>query len=135
LVSENNGAYVLVPRSGDYKEIQKIAHEIFVDPFLDNEKATIAVQNASGVAGKGIEVSTLLKEYTYTVNNTVTASKVSKQSMIYDTSNGKKPATIELLKKRLGMSVSTTVPSDIQATTPNEDIIIVVGESYVVSKK
>lgn len=135
LVSENNGAYVLVPRTGNYTELQRIAHEIFVDPFLDSEKATIAVQNASGVAGKGIEVSTLLKEYTYTVKSTVTASKTSKQSVIYDASQGTKSATVELLKKRLNMTVITTIPDDVRATSPNEDIIINVGENYVIPKK
>lgn len=135
LVSENNGAYILVTRTGNYKEIQKIAHEIFTNPELDSEKATIAVQNASGVAGRGIEVSTLLKEYTYTVTSTVTASKIAKESAIYDASAGKKPATIELLKKRLNLNVRTVIPSDLTAQTPHEDIIIVVGEDYVVPKK
>ncbi|MCJ7804638.1 LCP family protein, partial [Patescibacteria group bacterium] len=39
-----NGAYVLLPRSGNYKEIQALAHSIFMEPYILKEKARIEIQ-------------------------------------------------------------------------------------------
>lgn len=135
LVSQTTaeGAYILLTKSGNYKEVQKIAHEIFTDPYIQDENAIVAVQNGSGVSGQGTDVATLLKDYNYDVVETVSTAKPIKQSVIYDLTQGKKPITIELMKKRLGFPVIISTPSSIKNITPKADIIVVVGQDYVAS--
>ena len=48
-----NGAYVLIPKKGmgNYEDLQRIAKNIFIDPFLKKESAKIAVRNGTNTAG------------------------------------------------------------------------------------
>lgn len=126
LVSVSNDGYYLVPRSGNFEEIQYIAHEIFTEPFIEAEKAQIEVQNASSLSGAAAQVAKTLKNYGYQVVDTKNAAQPATKTIIYDYTQGKKPYTVNFLKNRYKVQViPTSRPADTQA-----DIAIVIGEDY-----
>ena len=130
LMSTNNGGYYLVPKTGNFKEVQAIAHSIFTDPYISQENASIAIQNGSNKTGKGNEVADMLKRYNYKIDSIVTSPLNSATTYIYDMTKGNKKITVGLLKKRLNAAVKTKINSDIIKATPNADIIIVIGDDY-----
>ena len=131
LISTNNGGYYLVPKTGNFKEVQTIAHSIFTDPYISQEDALIAIQNGSNETGKGSEVSNILKKYNYNISSVVTSPASSATTYIYDMTKGEKKITVGLLKRRLSATVKTSIGSEIINATPNADIIVVVGDDYV----
>jgi len=128
LVSKNGeGGYVLVPKSGDFKDIQKFVHSYLTDPFLAEETAKIEIQNASAKSSLGDEVADLLKNYGYTITSVTDATKSASKSVIYDYSNGEKSATLTLLKKRLGIY---NVKKENGEQGGNIDLLVVLGKDF-----
>ncbi len=126
-VTDTRG-YVIVPRDGDltYKEVKRIAHEIFTDPFLAKEKSTIEIQNATGKNGLGNTVSNLLKSYGYNVVKVTTSNTKEPFTELIDYSKGKNPFTASFLEKRFNLkSRYSERPENI--TT---DFVIMIGGDY-----
>jgi len=126
-----DGGYYLIPRLGveNYTAIQKLTHEIFTDPYLQNEKARIQVLNATGQSGKATEVSDMLTSYGYNVVSVEKNSTTEEKTVIYDYSSGAKPYTLKYLTDRFSASVKNQ-PSSSSAAA---DIVIVVGKDYLTS--
>ena len=125
---EINGGYYLIPKAGvgNFTQIQRIAHEIFSDPYLGKENARLEVLNATGQAGTAKEVQDTLVSYGYNVVQIDTNPTVSSKTIIYDYSNGKNPYTVEYLKKRYNAEVVTKSP---QSSTI--DLSLVLGQDYL----
>ncbi|MFA7243809.1 MAG: LCP family protein [Patescibacteria group bacterium] len=123
--STANGAYILKPKTGNWEQIQMIAHEIFTDPNLTKENAKIEVLNGSNKAGLGSQLSEVLKSYSYNVINVDTAKSKYPKTIIYDYTNGAKKITLQFLKNRLSCEV-------VQKTSPgnNVDIDVIIGDNY-----
>ncbi len=131
LVSANNGAYVLLPKTGDYSQIQKIAHALFANPYLNGEKAEIAILNGSGQSGQATQLSDKLVSNSYIVGTVANAPTTVSKTVIYDLSNGQKnKTTLSLLKKELSASVSTNPSQSVINSAPGADIIVVLGQDY-----
>ena len=94
------GMYTLVPRTGNFKEIQAIAKNIFTDSYLRSEAAKIQVLNATGVSGQAKKTTDNISGLGFKIENTSNAKEVSSTTVIYDHSNGTKPKTIEYLEKK-----------------------------------
>ena len=126
LVSVNEGGYYLVPRTGNFKEIQQIAKDIFSEFAIEKEQAAIEVVNASGQSKLLTEVVTTLKQQGYTVAKTRTAEATITTTTLYDYSGGAKPNTMKLLAQRFGLTAKTgTRPA---GTTL--DASLVIGTDY-----
>lgn len=122
----NGNGYGLVPKSGDFKEIQRFVHEFLKDPFLESEKAKIEVQNGTTKTGTAASFAQLLKSYGYQVVNVTDAPTVFSKTVIYDYSGGKKSATLTFLKNRLKLkSVGTQ-----KGGREDVDIVVVLGEDF-----
>lgn len=134
LKSFSDNGYYLTPKSGDFNEIQRIAHEIFTDPYLNEEKAKIVVYNGSSKSGQGQEVSTMLKSYNYNIVKTDKLPSTFNKTTIYDLSDGKKKFTLNLIKKRLHATIGSEIPAEFESDS-GADIIVVIGEDYSASKK
>jgi hypothetical protein len=130
LVSANNGAYVLLPKTGNYTQIQQIAHNLFSNPYLNGEKATISVLNASGQSGLATKLASKLTSNSYIVGTIANAPTEASTTRIYDLTQGENPNTLKLLKQQLSASISTSTPQSIIDSAPNSDIIIVLGSDY-----
>lgn len=127
LISSSNGnGYYLVPKTGNFKQIQRIAHEIFSDPYLTDEKARIQVLNGTGQVGAAKEVQDTLVSYGYNIVNIDTNSTEISQTIIYDYSGGKKPVTLEYLKNRFNAQVKN------QPQGQNGfDLTLILGKDYL----
>jgi hypothetical protein len=116
------GAYVLLPKSGNFKEIQSLANNIFSVSKIEDEAATIEVMNGSGVSGAAKELADSLESEGYEIGNIGNYSEVISETRIID-HTGLKTATIEALENEIG------VKSQVDKTTSSGyDITIIVGK-------
>jgi len=122
------GGYYLVPKAGikNFTEIQRIAHEIFSDPYLAKENARLEVINATGEAGAAKEVQDTLKSYGYNVVKIDKGTEVFTKNTIYDYTQGKASVTVEFLKKRFNAEVKNQPKS-----SENIDITLILGKDYL----
>lgn len=122
------GGYYLVPKAGtnNFSEVQELAHEIFSEPYLQEESAKIEVLNASVNVGVASEVSKMLKSYGYSVITIGDSDEKKEESVIYDYSNGQKAFTTQFLSNRL----SAKVVKQPKNTSSNIDITVYIGNNY-----
>ncbi|MCX6811310.1 MAG: LCP family protein [Candidatus Berkelbacteria bacterium] len=126
--SNVNGAYVLLPRSGNYKEIQALAHSIFMEPYILKEKARIEIRYPSKKTAIAKQAEDRLKEFGYNVVSVVPSQPGDdSDTAIIDFSKGSKPYTIELLKNRFK---DAKMHSDNNASRTDVDIVIVLGDNF-----
>lgn len=124
-VITQSGADVLVPKRA---ELAKIVNEVFFDPKLREENATIEVLNASGVSGQSQKAAGFLQDKGYTgVTYASTLEKSTSKDTKIISYTGKK-YTVQLLAKLLN------IPSDrIENKSPSGtkvDIQLVLGQSF-----
>lgn len=124
--SSEYGMYVLLPKTGNFKEVQAIAKNIFTDSALRSEAAKVQVLNASGAAGQAKKAADSISGMGFNILNTSNASEVNATTIIYDHSNGTKPKTIEYLEKKF--CVKAIQKSD---PTGMYDITISVGKDQI----
>ena len=126
LVSDSSsGTYYLMPKSGNWEQIQRIAHEIFTDPNLRQENAKIEISNASATTGLGTKLAETLKSYNYNVISIKTALQKQAKTEIIDYSGGEKEITLTFLRNRLKAPISKK-----SSANSNIDITIVIGDDY-----
>lgn len=119
------GAYILLPRAGNYSDIQAFARQLFENGDPSAEQATIEIQNASGRGGLARLEADTLGSYGYQVTNALNAPAPAQNTVIYDYANGAKPATVKFLQKRYGAQV---IKQPAEAGGPN--IRVIIGTSY-----
>lgn len=139
LLVDGGGKYagagsILLPKAGDfdYSDIQELAHSIFIDGYLQKEKAAVEVQNGTYQSGLGATIGKQLKAYNYNVVNVTTAADQTHQtSMLIDYTGGKKPYTVKYLEERFHTkAVSQPRPLDANGQPIATDIAIIVGNDY-----
>ncbi|MBU0598164.1 LCP family protein [Patescibacteria group bacterium] len=128
LVSDTtiDGAYILLPKSGDYSEIQYLAENIFNANIIKKENANIEIQNSTEVAGLASVTADQLTGMNYNITK-IGNSKLDQplsKTTIYDLSNGTKPYTVVSLKNLLKASVSTTLPAFLTQASVEYNTII-----------
>lgn len=122
--SGDGRGYILMPRTGDFTEIQQIAHEIFTDPYLRDEKAVISFINATGNSAIGKQIVTTLKRYGYQITDETPKdqAKAAKTQLIDHTK--RKPYTRKFLESRFKTKAGSSEVTSIQ------DITLIVGTDY-----
>ena len=136
LVTDTNiaGASVVIPVAGVgyYKDIQAYVRGIFADGYIKKEAATISLLNGSKSPNLTEIVAKELKSYNYNIVASGPApTSTVKSTQIIDYSGGKKPYTISLLEKRLGVKATSAQP-DPNAPVGAE-IQIIIGADYKTS--
>ena len=124
-----DGASVLLPKSGNFTDIQEFVRELFVDGFIKQEAAIVDVLNGTSIAGVASEQARELRTYGYTVNTVANAPTDTFQTtVIYDLSAGEKPFTKQLLEQRFGVTVlpQSELPSTIDSSS---NFVIVIGSN------
>lgn len=125
LKSISDGGYYLVPKAGNFSEVQRIAHELFTDPNLVKEKAKIEILNGTGSAGAARELELDLEALGYTIVK-IDTTETTAVSTLSDYSGGKVPFTARFLSDRLGIAVTAGKrPADSSA-----DIRLILGQDY-----
>jgi LCP family protein required for cell wall assembly len=128
LVSGNiDGASVLMPKAGDYSEIQRFVRELFVDGFIRSEAAPIEMYDGSGVAAS-VEKADELKSYGYQLGLVADYDSVIPETVIYDRSNGADPYTKRYLEQRFGVTMVSgdQLPSSIESEAA---FVIILGSN------
>lgn len=124
LKSFSNGGYYLTTKTGDWSEVQSIAHEIFTDPYLEQENASIEVLNGTDTVGTAKNISDSLTSYGYNIVNLDTSEKHYTKTTIYDYSNGAYPYTIKFLSERYDAEVIEQPTND----KTGIDLTLIIGD-------
>lgn len=141
-----DGAYILVPRAGDFSQIQYLIGNIFADAPTEakakvvEEEVAIEIRNGTWINGLASKVSTDLEKYGFDVLSVGNASQRNYQrSVIYDLTNGAKAESLALLKEKTGANLGLEMPSWLtaelnQSAKPagsgkQPDFILILGQS------
>ncbi|MDD5071837.1 MAG: LCP family protein [Patescibacteria group bacterium] len=139
------GAYILIPRSGDFAEIQYLANNIFSDAPAETktkvkvEKASLDIRNGTWINGLASVTAMDLEKYGFNVIRVSNSSRKDFQkSVIYDLTYGEKMESLAILKEKTGANVSFVLPQwladDIKKELENEknpeqpDFILILGQ-------
>lgn len=138
-----DGAYILVPRNGDFSEIQYMVKNIFsaapaeIKSKVAVEKTTIDVRNGTWVNGIANKVSLDLEKYGFDVIRVGNCSRQDFQnSVIYDLTYGEKTESLSVLKEKTRANVSLDLPQwladDLKSEAKNgtqikPDFILILG--------
>jgi LCP family protein required for cell wall assembly len=118
--------YALVPRAGlnNYLEIQMEVHRFLEDPLVKKESPTLLIKNLSGNSYAGKDFEKIISAYGFEVLSVEEGSQVQAKSEIRDYSKNKKNYSLNVLKKRLGVSAkSESAPSE-------ADFVVILGKDY-----
>ncbi|MDO8261502.1 MAG: LytR C-terminal domain-containing protein, partial [Candidatus Magasanikbacteria bacterium] len=141
----SDGAYLLVPRSGDFSEIQYFINSVFTDAPEEQktkitlEKATVEVRNGTWVNGLASKSALDLERNGFTVTRIANSSRQNfEKSVIYDLTYGEKMESLSVLKEKTGANISFGLPDwlveDIKLDTENKnapqpDFILILGQN------
>lgn len=127
LVDDNteDGQYILRPRDKTWEAVRALAHSIFMEPFLEKEKASIKILNSSGISGNAKDVAAILTGRGYQNITYEGTENLSKNTKILDCSKDNKPYTLQLLKKRFLNSPIETCGVD-----KSVDFVIILGQDF-----
>jgi LCP family protein required for cell wall assembly len=132
-------AFILIPRTGSYDEIQDVAKNIFDLDLIERkrksveeENASVTIVNRSGASNLDGKISSLLEKMGYNPKiATVGATSASKnnpigQTEVFDISKTK-PFSLEDLSKKLNADVAQNPPGDISTQCQKTDFCLVAG--------
>lgn len=126
----HNGQSIVLPVAGlyDFSDIKAyLARELSSDPVL-RESATIGVYNGSDIEGAAAAVAENLRSQDLNAAAIGNAPNVNERYVIYDLSDGNKPATSEKLAKVYGVTVQAIVSTDLpEGVQAGKDFVIIVG--------
>ncbi len=136
-----DGAYILIPRSGNFGEITNLAQNIFdtpvtsspqqkiIPPITDNAKVFIA--NGTWITGLASKTSTTLGEYQFKIVGTGNAIERNyEQTVVYDLSYGQKNDSLITLKKLTSATQAFNSPAWLEQYKTGEtksDFLLILG--------
>jgi LCP family protein required for cell wall assembly len=133
----NVRAFILIPRTGKYDEIQELAKDIFNLETIErkkkeiaSEEAVVAVVNASGVNGFDKKIAVLLQKMGYSNFVEVKPLRTEKESIIYDISQTK-PFSLEDLAKKFSAKTSQNPPAYLSAQCQKANLCLVAGSDLI----
>jgi len=136
----NVRAFVLIPRTGKYDEIQELAKNIFDLDLLErkkkeieNENASVVIVNRSGSTNFDRKLANLLGKFGFEAKIAVGSSSRADQadrSIIYDVSKTK-PFSAEDISKKLNAQVSQNLPASFSSQCKNTDLCLVAGVDLI----
>ncbi|OGM90114.1 hypothetical protein A3J77_01345 [Candidatus Wolfebacteria bacterium RBG_13_41_7] len=122
----DDGAYILIPKSGDFSEIKYMVNTVFQQAPLDaktqvvGEMATIEVRNGTWINGLASKMAVDLEKLGFLVVRIGNSSRQNFQkSVIYDLTSGEKTKSLAILKDITKANVALSVPDWLQ-----EDITV-----------
>lgn len=133
------GAFVLIPRSSDYSELQLLEKNIFLTEEIKNKQINIIIQNGTATEGLARKVADEVVGLGFNVIFVGNAPEQNfEKTVIYNTSATARPKVLALLKNYLQANVSGAPPENInQALGLNGanlnnltvDYVIILGEN------
>lgn len=134
----NAVAFILLPRVGNYSEIQDLEKNIFnLDELkkrqtsIAEEKASILIVNSSGDNQLAVKIQKLLTDKLGMDNISIvqkSQDSIAAQTTLIDNSNGAKLFTLDEIIKKLPATLSNSVLAD---NSIKDDIIITLGSDLI----
>jgi LCP family protein required for cell wall assembly len=143
LSTSSGMAFILLPRVGNWSEVQDLAQNMFDLNVLKrrkdeiaNENATVTIINKSGYAPLTQKIQKLLSD-NFDYKNVIILNDPAKtqedNTSVYDLTSGTKPFTLDELIKKLPAKAADNLSDPyqkiIQNTTP--DLVVVLGHDIV----
>ncbi len=134
----NAGAYILLPKTGDYDAIHELVQNIFTDEEASNEgevagastsaygEGSIEIYNGTGVPGEARKLAPLLRDKGLDVTALKTSPSISSETILYDYTSGYDTASLGIVKK-LVPNVKVISRSD---SSGDLDFKLILGEDY-----
>ncbi len=133
-------AFILVPRIGNWSEIQDVAENIFrLDTLREREEKIALEQPALSVLFAPSD-SLAAKRFVTALTSTLSAASTislqpslesrPKRSIISDRNGLKKPFSLDELIRRFGLEQSSSLPTNILLPA-NADFVILLGEDII----
>ncbi len=129
-----NGAFVLLPRAGDFSEMQTVVKNIFGDKeeIAKEKPKRIQIQNGTKINGLALRTSQYLKNLNYQIIEIGNAPTQDYQkTVIYDLDNEEPTETTKNLAELLGAEIAPAVPAwmkDSTSISEQADILIILGK-------
>jgi LCP family protein required for cell wall assembly len=131
-----NGAYILIPKTGNYNEVKEFAQNIFgevktvveVDPL--KKPVSLQIVNGTWVTGLAAKIATPLESYNFLTTKSNGSQRDFTKSAIYDLSYGKNEKAIQALTDLTGAVLSYEHPawlSDLQTSSSTPDLVLILG--------
>ena len=126
------GAYVLVPRTGDYSELRYLAKNIFSlseQPASEEEQVKLIVLNGTKVEGLARDVSGLLSSLSYQIIDIDNSpNQEYEKTVIYKMPQDEQKQALKILKESLEANTSDELPEFLNEYKNQEaDFIVVLG--------
>ncbi len=130
LVSEiiSNGAYVLKPKTGDFREMANLVKNIFNQKaeLSKQSPAKVIVLNGTFISGLAKGRADLLAQDFEVVEIGNAQERNIKKTIIYDLTKGAKGKELKILSEKLKAEIGTEIPNYFQ--NKNVDFVVVLGE-------
>lgn len=131
-----DGAYLLMPRTGNYNEVKEFVQNIFgttpvkakVEPL--SKSVNLQVVNGTWVTGLANKISATLDTYNFATTKSNGSERNITKSAIYDLSYGKNDTAIQALKDLTGASLSYDTPTwlaNLRNSTSTPDLVLILG--------
>lgn len=105
------GAQVLVPKSGDLGELEDFAQNIFVVKEIMDSHIGLIVANGTLEEGLATYIGSNLEAWGFRVERLINSPQQDfEKTVIYDLSAGGQDEALKILKKRLGANATANVP-------------------------
>jgi LCP family protein required for cell wall assembly len=139
------GAYVLLPKNGDFSEVQYLAQNIFTEvppqkaAEVVTDKASLEILNGTWINGLAQRAAIDMDKYGFKVVAVANSSRQNfDKSVIYDLTLGQKINALAVLKEKTGATVTFDLPDWLKADlsaeltkNPGEekpDFVLVLGQ-------
>jgi cell envelope-related function transcriptional attenuator common domain len=132
-----DGAYLLMPRTGNYDEIKSFTQNIFgtapapkveVKPL--SKSVNLQIVNGTWVTGLASKIGSTLDAYNFTTTKSNGSERNITKSAIYDLSYGKNEAAIKALTDLTGATLSYDSPTwltNLKNSTSTPDLVLILG--------
>lgn len=106
-----DGAQVLVPKSGDLDELRDFARNVFVIKEIMDEEVKVIIANGTTEEGLATYIGGNLSSWGFTIGRLINSPRQDfEKTVIYDLSEGEKDEALKILKKRMGANATKNVP-------------------------
>lgn len=132
-----DGAYLLMPRSGNYNEIKEVVQNIFgttlepkttINPL--KKPVSLQVVNGTWITGLASKIGDSLSTYNFITTKSNSSERNITSSAIYDLSYGKNDSAIKTLENLTGATLKYDNPNWLQFLKNNSsstDLVLILG--------
>jgi LCP family protein required for cell wall assembly len=145
--ASDTGGYILLPRNGDFSDLQQLAENIFslespkstslTKPLPITNRTSLEILNGTKLEGFASQTKDILENLGYKVVKVGNAQEQDyTKTIIYDLTNSQKPEALNILQEKLNANTSTNLPDwylKDQSVNPHQkiDFLILLGtKSY-----